>query len=362
MRRYSLGKEKEYFTENLAMLVKSGMPISAALESMYEDVKNKKAKQTILALKKDVERGKSMSKSLEGLEIFNSRTLSLIKIGEETGKLAENLAIIASQEDKEKKFKSKIQSALMYPVFVLFVTLIVGISITWLILPRLAIVFKQLDIELPAITAFILALGDLLGKYGIVIVPSFTIILGGILYILFVNSKTKILGDYLFFTIPGVKNLIKEVEISRFGYLLGTLLESGIPISKSLELLVSSSYFPHYKKFYVFLHAKVVNGESIGKSFKKYKDIQKIFPSAVLNLVATSEQTSNLPSTLIKIGENYEERTEGTLKNLAAMLEPFLLIFVWFGVLIVALSVILPIYNLVGNLDQATQQENTYNQ
>lgn len=167
-------------------------------------------------------------------------------------------------------------------------------------------------------------------------------------------SKTNFLGQAMLFAISPISRLFTELELSRFGSLLGNLLEAGLPILDSLDSLANSSTFYRYKKLYAHLHDRIAEGNSFEKSFKLYKNTGKLVPVPIQQLIITSEQSGNLPETFKKIGDMYEAKTETSAKNLTVMLEPILLVIVWLGVVAVAVAVILPLYSLIGGLNQST--------
>jgi type II secretory pathway component PulF len=286
--------------------------------------------------------------------LLQPQVISLVRIGEETGRLSENLKAIALQEQKEEEFRSKVTSALMYPVFVFALTLIIGIGISWFILPRLATVFSSLNITLPLITKLLIGFGAFLGAYGFIVVPGGMVLLAIIFYFLFVYPKTKIVGEYIMLAMPVLKRLILEVEISRFGYIMGTLLQAGLPVVPALKSLANSSSFTFYKRFYSYLHDNIEEGNSFEKSFADFKHMNKVMPTSMQQLIISAERSGHLPETFIKIGEMYESKTEVTTKNLTVLLEPILLVIIWLGVVGVAMAVILPLYSLVGGLNNTT--------
>jgi type II secretory pathway component PulF len=144
---------------------------------------------------------------------------------------------------------------------------------------------------------------------------------------------------------------MKEVEIARFGYLLGTLLQAGLAVNLALESLANATDFIVYRNFYLYLGKSIEEGYSFQKSFSSYKNTAKLIPTPILQLIIAGEKSGNLSKTLLKVGEMFEEKSDITTKNLTIILEPILLVFVWLGVVSVALAVILPIYGLVGGLD-----------
>ena len=242
----------------------------------------------------------------------------------------------------------------MYPVFVLSLTVIIGVGIAWFILPKLATVFAQLKIKLPLITEILINMGTFLGEYGSYVVPAGILVMAVLFFLIFTFSKTKFIGQFILFSSPGIKDLIKEVEVARFGYLLGTLLEAGLPITQALDSLAGATEISPYRKLYLHLRDSVGDGNSIQKSFLAFKHINRLIPAPIQQLVVAGEQSGTLSVSLLKIGQIYETKSDTTTKNLTVILEPILLVIVWLGVVAVALAVILPIYNLIGGFNASS--------
>lgn len=350
---FGLSKERDHFIENLSMLVLSGMPISGALASITKDTKSPKMKSILETIAFELDAGSPLWKSFDRTGLFKGYTISLIRIGEESGKFAENLKVVSLEQEKERGFQSKVKSALMYPAFVLFLTGFIGIGISWFILPKLAKIFGDLKLDLPLITKILLGFGVFLSKYGVFVVPLGLLIIGLVVFVVFINDKTKFMGEGFLYAMPGIGTLMGEVEVARFGYLLGTLLEAGLPVTKAIDSLASASEAIRYKAFYLYLRDSIDMGNSFQKSFEGYKKIDKLIPPAMQQLVFSGEQSGNLNKTLLKIGQVLEEKSDTTTKNLTIIMEPILLVIVWVGVVAVAFAVILPIYSLVGNINKA---------
>lgn len=350
---FGLGKDRDQFVENLSMLVFSGMSITGALTSIIKQSKNPGMKKILERMLLEIEAGSPVWKSFNKTGFFKGYTISLIRLGEESGNFAENLKVVALEEEKDRDFKSKVKSALMYPIFVLGLTGIVGIGISWFILPKLAKIFTDLKLTLPLITKVLLGFGVFLSKYGVIVVPIGLAVIAGIVYTIFMYEKTKFIGEAILFSIPGIKMLLMEVEVARFGYLLGTLLEAGLPVTKAIESLAGATEVLRYKKFYLYLRDSIDMGNSFEKSFSLYKDIDALIPQSFQQLIVSGEQSGNLNKTLIKVGQALEAKSDTTTKNLTIIMEPILLVIVWAGVVSVAFAVILPIYSLVGGLNNA---------
>lgn len=342
--------ERNQFIENLSMMIGSGMGISQSLLAIRKELRSSYMKRVINQVKEDIDSGSYVWKALKKTGILPGHIISLIKVGEESGRLAENLKVVAEQQEKEQTFNSKIRSAMLYPALVLSVTVVVGTGVTWFILPKLSSIFKSLDVDLPFLTKLLISFGNFLKDYGVIAVPTFAVFVFICVYFVFIHKKTKKAGEIIMLKIPGIKNLINQVEISRMGYITGTLIDAGIPIVKALESLKEASTVSKFKKLYKHLHRDIGEGKSIQESFANFKNIDKLIPKTIQQMIVSGEQSGNLSEMFRKVGKVYEAKIDSTTKNLVVLLEPIMLIIVWVGVVLIALAVIMPIYSLVGKL------------
>ena len=345
-------KEREYFSENLGLLLQSAVPLGEAFQSLANSTRSRPMKKALHATLADIDSGLSLADALQRAGIVGNQTLALVRLGEQSGNLAENLQIAAKQEEKSRVFRAKVRSALLYPVFVLSLTLVVGLGVAWFLLPRLAATFSQLHVDLPLISKILIQFGTYLNTYGIIAVPLFLAAILLIGYILFGFTPTKSLGQRLLFKLPGTSRLMREAEIAQLGYLMGILLNAGLPITQAVTLLASASNLVHYKKFYRYLAISLDEGYSVKDSLARYPHSQRLLPPTIQQMIIAGERSGSLPSVLLTLGRTYEQKADLTSQNLEVILEPILLIIVWFGVLLVSIAVIIPIYSLVGGLGQ----------
>ena len=346
------GNEKNYFVENLAMLIESGMGILPALDSIKTEVRSSRMLKAFTIIEAEIESGSSLWKALEGSRVFPAQAISLVRIGEESGQLTQNLKIVAEEQQKDREFRSKLRSAIMYPAFVLVLSFIIGTGIAWFVLPQLSKVFSQLHINLPLITRILIQAGNFLGKYGSVVIPLFTLLIIITIYFIFFFRQTKSIGEFLLLHTPGVKKLLKELELGRMGFILGTLLKAGVPVVEAVLSLKEASLFETYRKMYDSLEKTFEEGNSFQKSFALYPQSRKLISAPIQQMIISGERSGKLAATFLKIGEIYGAKTEITTKNLAVILEPILLIIVWLGVMFIALGVIMPIYSLIGGIQK----------
>ncbi len=347
-----IGKERDYCIENLATLLSSGMDISLALEAIKSGVRSTHLKQMLDEVKEAVDSGSPLWKTLEQTHLFPSHITSLIRLGEETGRLSDNLTVIINQQRKDRIFRSRVRSAMLYPALVFVIGLVVGVGISWFILPRLASVFSSLNLTLPLITRVLINIGTLVDHYGSVVIPSALLTIALVWYLLFFYSQTKHLGQKILFATPGVGRLIQEVELARFGYILGTLLAAGLTVPKALHSLGEATDLMAYHQLYQHLGNAMDEGNSFQKSFATFARTDALIPPPIQQMIAAAERSGTLSKSMLKIGETFEDRAETTTKNLSVLIEPILLVIIWLGVIGVALAVILPIYSILGGINK----------
>lgn len=345
-----LGSEKDFFAENLSMLLSAGIGVSAAIAIMGEGASNGAYKKLLAIIGGELDEGSPLWRTLEGRGIFNSSYIFMVKVGESSGRLAENLGIVAQQQVKTKSFRSKLSSALIYPGIILSLTLVIGIGVVWFVIPKMAKIFGDMRMGLPLPTKIMIGLGDFITNSPILFA---TLIVGFILLIIiiFFVPGTKKFGQAILLRVPRIKDLLKEVEVARFGYVMYSLSQAGIPLTEALLSIEQSTDLAPYRKFYHYLVQSVNDGNSLESSFKKYKKLKSLFPTNIQQMIVAGERSGNFVGVLGKVSGIYEDKIDITSKNLAVILEPLLLFVVWLGVLFLALAVIMPIYGLIGGLD-----------
>lgn len=344
------GHEKDYFAENLAMLLSAGISVSAAMIIIRDGARSKRYRKVLLEISQELDEGVPLWKALTGRGIFTDSYVYMTKIGEASGRLFDNLAIIAEQDRKNKSFNSKLSSSLIYPGIILSLTFVIGIGVSLFVIPNMAKIFKDMRITLPLPTQILIGFGDFVTNNIIIFI---SLIIGFVVFIAFIFfvPKTQKIGQAILLRVPTIKNLFKEVEIARFSYVMFSLSKAGIPLTDALLSVEQSTTIPPYKKLYHFLYQNVNDGVSLQKSFIKYKDLNNLIPINIQQMIIAGENSGNFINILDKISQMYEEKIDITSKNLTVIIEPILLILVAIGVLFLALSIFMPIYGLVGGLN-----------
>ena len=329
------------------MLLTAGVDPASALTATAETASNRDARTRLRHARATVEGGQPIWQALGQEGLLTPQQVWLVRVGEESGSLATHMDTVVQQERREEMFRGRLLSAMLYPVTVLVIAAVVGLAVAWLVLPRLATVFGALHITLPLLTRALIALGVFLGTQGYWAVPSFLIVLSLIVIVLFVAPATRRSGQALLLAAPGIGRMVREIELSRFGFVVGSLLDVGVPMDQALQALEGAGSFDRYRLLYARLRDRIVGGRTIGQSLDDAPGSAGLIPATVRQVLRTAEQSGRLPEAIRQIGIAYERRLEVTSKNVIATMEPLLLFIVWIAVVLLAIAVITPIYSVL---------------
>ncbi|MCK4540457.1 type II secretion system F family protein [Candidatus Parcubacteria bacterium] len=339
-------REKAMFANNLAIMLKAGLSISEAFD-ILEDQMDGKFKKIIGKISKNINSGNPLSKAL-GLypKIFSEFFLSSVMAGETSGTLDENLKSIGARYHKQKDLLEKIRAAMVYPLIILFLSFLIGLLLTFWVLPKITSVFSGLHIELPASTRFLIWLAQSVEAYGaqILFVLFFLIIF---LFWLARQRFIRPITHYIFLNFPIFSKLIRAKNLALFFRTLAVLLRSGISIDESLA--VSGNTLGNY--YYQKSIKNIIYDINQGKKLSEALRIQSgYFPKLASGLVMVGERSGNLEEEFFNIAEIYEKEAESRASALSSAVEPILLVIIGFVVGGLALSIITPIYTVTGGI------------
>lgn len=350
--RFGLGKNADLAIENLGMLVHAGIPIGTAITTVAKDIPSKRVQKLLTQVAQSIDEGTPLWQAMDDARLASSSTLTLIKNGEDSGMLSENLQLIAKQQQKNRVFQAHLRSAMIYPTLVLVLAVVIGSAIAWFILPNLASIFKGLNVALPLPTQVLIDAGQYIKNHGPQLLLVFVAIVFASILLWSAVPFVRRLVRGLFKHVPGVGRLMREVEIARMGYIAGSLLEAGLPVTETLVSLQESTQDPAFERMYQYLKEGIEQGESFQVLFSESKAVKRALPAQIRSLVVAGEESGALAESFLQIADTYDEKIETTSKNLSVILEPVLLVVVWLVVVALALSIILPIYSLISNLNE----------
>ncbi|MBI5401533.1 type II secretion system F family protein [Candidatus Wolfebacteria bacterium] len=341
-------QEKILFVKHLAMMIKAGMSIVDSLKMLKKQARSKSMGKIYDHLITEVSNGQFLSTALEKFKnIFGDFFVNIIRVGEASGILYENLNYLATELTKKKELQKKVFGALIYPIIIVIATFGITGLLTIYIFPKILPIFKSLNVKLPLSTKILISASEFLINYGIYAVFG----IFGLVVLFFLLLRIKAVHyffDRLLLTIPLFGQMSINYNMSNFCRTLGLLLKSDIKVVEAVSITGDTLKNLVYKNELKKIAADVTKGEEISLRLAEKK---KLFPPMVSQMVSIGENTGNLSETLIYISEFYEKEVDDTAKNLSSILEPLLMILMGLIVAFIAISIITPIYEVTQGLN-----------
>ncbi len=336
--------EKMGLISNLATMLSAGIPILEVVDSLLEDAKGNQRK-FLESLKSDLSQGSHVADAFARFpKIFDKVTVNLIKASEEAGTLDVSLTDLKTSIKKDAEFMDKIKGALTYPILIFLVFGGVLIMILVVVVPKITGVFTRLKVPLPLPTQMLIVMSQVLTHYTILVILAF-VVLGAALFFLYREKKKVFL--HVLFMLPLISNLAKLIDLTRFSRSLYLLLNAGIPIGSALEL--SQEVVLKKEVADAIAHSKdvVLAGSELSDGLKFSKNI---FPNIMIKITEAGEKSGTLDQSMKDVSEFLDYQVDKTLRTVTTLLEPLMLIIVGGLVGGMMLSIIAPIYGLIGQV------------
>lgn len=336
-------REKLFFVRHLGVMLKGGIPFSAAFRALAEQTKNRAFAKILKKVSVDIDRGLTLSESLKPYEkVFNEFFINMIESGEISGKLEEVLNQLYIHMKKQHELVSSVKSALTYPAFVITAMGGIGIFMMVSIVPKITGVFSEYQTELPLATKVVIAVSSFMIENGVFTAVSAVVTILAIIKIL-QTKKGLYAFQALLLKIPVLSDMVKKMNIARFSRTVSSLLKTDIMIIKTFQITAGIIANLHYRKVILEISEKIKKGGLINETIKNYPDF---FPPVVTQMIMVGEQTGELDNILADLAEFYEEEVEKTLETLPTLIEPLLILILGAGVGLMAIAVIMPMYSL----------------
>jgi len=342
--------ERKFLAEwfnNLSMMIKAGMPLATALEESAAGSDRSDFKSNVNDMILNIRQGSSFSAAVERQShIFPKTAMYLIRIGEESGTLDDRLKDAADHLTRIQAIISDTRQALLYPFFV-FVTMGGGM-IFWFyyVVPKIVGLFKDMDVTLPPLTLFIIAISKFVQTYFFEIIV-FSFLLGVLTVMLYKNFKPfKKILDGVFLKIPVAGTLIQASSLAFITEYFSLLLNAGIDIIQSVKILEESVGNEIYRIKLGEIKTNLGAGASICDSFTR----ARVFPGFICRMINIGEISGTLPHQLSYIARDYKQKLTTLVAGLGKMIEPLVLVVAGIMFAVIMAGLFLPIYDLVGNL------------
>lgn len=339
--------EKMILARHLSAMIKAGLPLDRGLRVLAAQSKSPRFRQVLSEIEQKIRGGKPFSDSLaEYPDVFPELFISMVRVGEATGKLDEVLENLSVQMGKDHELRSRVRGAMIYPAVIISLMIAIGILMMIMVVPKLSSAFQEMNLSLPVTTKIVIGISQFLSN---------NLILGlGIIVIVIVlirlASKTesgKRFLDFLFLKLPVISDLSRKVNSAIFARNLSLTIDAGVPINQALKIVANTMSNSLFRQSLLVIADGMQKGESMSDLLRNFSDI---YPVMVVQMVEVGETTGSLSDTLRNLAEFYEEEVTNITKNLSSIIEPALMIIVGIVVGFFAISIIQPIYSLVGQM------------
>ena len=331
------------FARQLATMLRSGLTVLQTFDVLIGQSENKRFQRILIRIKKDLEEGLSLSDALANHhKIFSSLFMSTLRVGEESGRLEETLDQLALFLEKEVDLREKVKSGLMYPQMLVLTAVFVIFFLVTFVFPKFAYVFARAKVPLPLPTRMLFQFSLFLRSHWYFILGVIVVIVMSILaYIR--TPAGRLVFDRLKLNLPLFGNLFRKIAISRFSRSMEVLTRSGVNILASLRMVRESAGNMVFRNVFKNVEATVSEGHGFTHPLEESGE----FPSMAVRMIRVGEETGRMPEAFRNVADNYEQEVDRVLKNLTAILEPIIVVIMAAVVGFIALSIFLPIFDMI---------------
>lgn len=336
-------EERLMFTKHMSTMIKVGISITEAFEILISQTKDKNLRKMYENILERINAGQTLSNGLrEYAEVFPNIFINMVATGEQSGTLEKVFDYLDLQMEKEYELRKKVISAFIYPAVVMGITVVMMLGIMLFIMPKVTAIFTTFKVKLPLITRVLMGASTFLQqKWYIALAATF---LGIALFRMVIHIKSlQPTWHRITLSLPIFGHILRSTNLARFSRTLNSLLQSGIPVTKALEIVGNMIDNEPYKEIILTAKEKIEQGGKIGDSFSGY---DKLFPPLMVKMLYVGEKTGSLETATVHLAELYERDVDTMTRNLSVLLEPILLVFMGVMVGTIALSIIMPIYQL----------------
>ncbi|MCP6719931.1 MAG: type II secretion system F family protein [Patescibacteria group bacterium] len=333
-----------FLSKYLTLMLKIGTSLLQAINILIEDFQKASLRSFLIEIRSNLEKGLPFYLTFaRHPKVFSQVYINLVKAGETSGNLEKIFDNLTGSLSKEKKLKDQVRSALVYPILLLATSVLILIFLVTFALPRIAGVFLESGFEPPLFSRIVFGVGLFFGKFGILILVA--AIVGAIA--LFIAYRSSLLFKRFISTIvseiPLIKDIVNKIALQRFAATLSSLIRAGMPLTDALEITAETVGHVELRRALLRISREgLLKGLTVGQAFKK----EPFFPRTIVNLMAISEKAGHIEEVLGTLADFYTSEIDSSLKTLVSFLEPALLLFIGLVIGLIALAIIVPIYQL----------------
>ena len=331
------------FSRQIATMIQAGIPIIQSFDIVAKGQSNKRMKDLIEDIKKDVESGSTLAESLSKFPVFfNDLFCNLVDAGERSGSLDIMLDKVATYKEKIETIKKKIKKALSYPMAVLVIAFLVSAGLLTFVVPEFESLFKGFGADLPAFTKAVVTLSKIFQHYWYLIFGS---LFGSVYAFIYARDHSPTFAqtiDRVLLKLPIIGPIIEQAAIARFTRTLSITFAAGLPLVEALSAVAGATGNILYAKATIKIQEEISSGQQMHIAM----DNTKLFPSMVIQMIAIGEESGTLEQMLSKVADFYEEGVDNAVDSLSSLLEPIIMSIL--GVLVggLVIAMYLPIFKL----------------
>ncbi|MBI2025120.1 MAG: type II secretion system F family protein [Candidatus Harrisonbacteria bacterium] len=337
--------DKIFLTRYLALMLKVGTDLFRAINILIANFDKQILKSLLLEIRSSLEKGEQFYKTFAKYpKFFSPVFINLVKAGEASGNLEKIFEDLSVSLEKENELRNRIKSALVYPIILFSLSTAILFFLVTFALPRIAEVFSGGGFNPPLFSKIVFAVGTFLGANFVYLLTALIVLVAGG-YIFFRRTVTgKRFGATLLNTIPIVRTVSYKLAVQRFASTLSSLMKAGLPIVEAINITADAVVHPRIKMALKNVAQEGISkGLTLGEAFAR----ETIFPPVVINLVAIAEKAGHLDEVLGTLADFYDSEVSAAVKNLVTYIEPILLLLIGAVIGVIALSILVPVYQLV---------------
>ncbi|SIT01407.1 MSHA biogenesis protein MshG [Thalassolituus maritimus] len=337
-------EELVLFTRQLYALTKAGVPIIRALTGLAESANNDQLRTVLQDISEQLVGGSDLASAFRRHpKLFSPIYVSMIHIGESTGNLDDALLRLVGHLEMERETKKRIKSALRYPIMVVSAITIAMVVVTMFVIPSFSSVFNKLGADLPFATLILISVSEFMQNWWHLLLAG--LVVGGVAFRQFISTdEGAVWWDRTKLNIPLIGSIFERIALARFSRSFSMMLTAGVPILNSLSIVAASVG----NRFIGNAVSDMGDGVQRGEGLTNTAQRTGLFTPLVLQMMSVGEETGSVDRLLDEVADFYEEEVDYELKQLSDAIEPILLVFLGALVLLLALGVFLPVWELSG--------------
>jgi len=330
-------------TRQLSTLLSAGLPLVPSLATLVSQTTHPQLKKTLARIKEEVNEGNSLTAGMSLFpQIFSPFYINMVKAGEASGMINLVLERLADFNESQQALRSKIRAALAYPLIMFFIGALVIFFLVTFVVPNITQIFEEMHQTLPMVTILLIAVSSFLKSFWWLLVGLIVIVFLTVKYTLLRTERGKYLWDKIKFKVPFIGVLNQKIAVARFSRTLGTLLQSGVPLLSSLEIVANVVNNRLMADAIRQAARDVEEGQSLSLPLKR----NKLFPPLASEMIAVGEQSGTVEVMLQRIADAFEMETSASIMTMTSLLEPLMILVMGFLVGFIVVSVLLPIFEM----------------